>query len=101
MPIFGRDPRRFGRNQDIDLVELVGEEDFPVHAKINCREVRRRKEEATACHTSQIEEGMSKRSLVYWILRWYDRYEYFMRAHPEPVSGTCEGDLFDGIDIDW
>lgn len=97
MPLFGRDPRRFGRNQDIDLVELVGDEDFPVHARINCRTVRRRKEEATACHTSQLEQGMSKRSLVYWILRWYDRYEYFMRAHPEPITGTCEWDLFDGI----
>ena len=97
MPIFGRDPRRFGRNQDIDLVELVGDEDFPVHAKINCREVRRRKEEATACHSSQLEEGMSRRSLVYWILRWYDRYEYFMRAYPEPNSETCEKDLFEGL----
>jgi N-acetyl-1-D-myo-inositol-2-amino-2-deoxy-alpha-D-glucopyranoside deacetylase len=97
MPIFGRDPRRFGRNQDIDLVELVGDEDFPVHAKINCREVRRRKEEATACHTSQLDEGMSRRSLVYWILRWYDRYEYFMRAFPEPNPDKCEKDLFKGL----
>jgi LmbE family N-acetylglucosaminyl deacetylase len=100
MPLFGRDPRRFGRNQDIDLVELVGDEDFPVHARINCKTVRRRKEEATACHTSQLEQGMSKRSLVYWILRWYDRYEYFMRAYPKPKPETCEKDLFEGVDVD-
>lgn len=100
MPLFGRDPRRFGRNQDIDLVELVGDEDFPVHARINCKTVRRRKEEATACHTSQLEQGMSKRSMVYWILRWYDRYEYFMRAYPKPNPETCEKDLFEGIDFD-
>ena len=34
MPIFGMDPRRFGRNKDVDLKALV-EFDFPVHVRID------------------------------------------------------------------
>lgn len=98
MPWFGRDPRRFGRNQDIDLVELVSDDDFPVHARINYQEVRKKKEEATACHSSQLDEGMSNSGLVYWILRWYERRDYYMRACPEPEPGKIEKDLFEGID---
>lgn len=101
LPLFGRDPHRFGRNQDIDLVELVGDEDFPVQAEINYQEVRKKKEQATACHSSQLDEGMSSRGLVYWIMRWYERRDYYMRAYPEPDSHTRERDLFEGIDVDW
>jgi LmbE family N-acetylglucosaminyl deacetylase len=34
MPLFGQDPRRFGRNRDVDLKSLV-EVDFPTHVRIN------------------------------------------------------------------
>ena len=101
LPLFGRDPHRYGRNQDIDLVELVGEEDFPTNAEINFQEVRARKEEAVACHSSQLDESMSSRGLIYWIMRWYERRDYYMRAYPEAESGIREKDLFTGIDIDW
>jgi LmbE family N-acetylglucosaminyl deacetylase len=32
MPLVGRNPRHFGRNGDIDLVDLVESGDFPTHA---------------------------------------------------------------------
>jgi LmbE family N-acetylglucosaminyl deacetylase len=38
LPLFGKDPRRFGKNGDIDLISLVNVE-FPVHAQINYRPV--------------------------------------------------------------
>jgi len=54
LPLFGRDPRRFGRNGDIDLVALAEESNFPIHARINCRSVAQEKAAASACHSSQM-----------------------------------------------
>ena len=40
MPIFGANPRKFGRNKDIDLVALT-EFHFPTHVKIDISPVAR------------------------------------------------------------
>ncbi len=94
--LVGRDPRKFGRNQDIDLQALVEEGDFPIHAAIDIRAVRAQKEAASACHESQI-GGSPRRGPVAWILRELaDRNELFMRAEPPPGKNV-EKDLFSGI----
>jgi LmbE family N-acetylglucosaminyl deacetylase len=54
LPLFGKDPRRFGRNGDIDLVALAQESNFPIHARINCASVTQEKAAASACHGSQM-----------------------------------------------
>ncbi|HEX7556596.1 MAG TPA: PIG-L family deacetylase, partial [Leptolinea sp.] len=36
--LIGRDPRKFGTNQDIDM-QAIAEVDFPITTRINCREV--------------------------------------------------------------
>jgi len=54
LPLFGKDPRRFGRNGDIDLVALAEESNFPIHARINCASVTKEKAAASACHGSQM-----------------------------------------------
>jgi LmbE family N-acetylglucosaminyl deacetylase len=95
MPLFGQDPRHFGRNKDIDLVSLAGE-NFPVHARIDYREVEAAKEAATACHASQLTMG-SPRGLLAWAFRRGSGIETFMRAFPEPHPGLRETDLFSGI----
>ena len=59
MPLFGKDPSRFGQNGDVDLLSLVGE-DFPVHAQIDYRQVAEVKEAATACHASQLRTTREK-----------------------------------------
>ena len=51
MPLFGQDPRHFGQNKDIDLVSLAGE-NFPVHARIDYREVVEAKDRACLLYTS-------------------------------------------------
>jgi LmbE family N-acetylglucosaminyl deacetylase len=89
----GRDPKKFGRNHDIDLTVLAGDDDYPVHARINYRSVRDRKKAADHCHASQLDWGES--NTMYGL---YERLtpprEYFMRAHP-PVNGTRKvKDLF-------
>jgi LmbE family N-acetylglucosaminyl deacetylase len=95
MPVIGKDPRHFGQNGDIDLLELVGE-DFPVHARIDYAEVIKIKEEATACHASQGSMGTSN-----WLVRLAFRLaagkDLFTRAYPPPDGWLKERDLFAGV----
>ncbi len=96
LKIVGKDPRKFGKNQDIDLVSIT-EVDFPTHAIINYAKVAALRNEASACHSSQ---GGSKMSggLMGWLQRLLGSKDRFMRAFPEPKPGDpIERDLFQGI----
>ena len=97
--IFGKDPRRFGRNHDIDLLALVSEEEFPVHVKINIRSVLNLKEAAIACHASQLGGGTPRKGVISWLFRWASMTESFMRVYPEHNSEFHEEDLFEGINF--
>jgi LmbE family N-acetylglucosaminyl deacetylase len=92
MPLIGKDPRHFGQNGDIDLLELVGE-NFPVHARIDYREVVRVKEAATACHASQGSMATSS-GLMRWAFRLASGKDSFTRAYPPPDGRLRERDLF-------
>jgi len=96
MPIFGMDPRRWGRNKDIDLKSLV-EVEFPTHARINIRDVLEIKREAGACHASQGGITM-RRGLMGFVFRALENHEDYMRAYP-PTNGKTKvvKDLFKGI----
>lgn len=95
LPLIGQDPHRYGRNQDIDLVDLAAV-DFPIHARINYRDVIEAKELAAACHRSQM--GGGPNGLIGRVLRRFNGPETFMRAFP-PVEGKLrENDLFDGVE---
>jgi LmbE family N-acetylglucosaminyl deacetylase len=98
LPLVGKDPRRFGRNEDIDLLELAGE-DFPVHARINYGQVAQEKAEATACHASQGGMGSSGNWLVGLAFRLASGTDSFTRAYPEPNGNEKERDLFSDIKI--
>jgi len=94
MPLFGKDPHRWGRNQDIDLTRLV-DQDFSVHAVIDYQAVRERKAQASACHASQGGSGML-RGLMGWMVRLGGRRDSYMRAYPPPADGLRrERDLFE------
>ncbi|HSO27469.1 MAG TPA: PIG-L family deacetylase [Anaerolineales bacterium] len=95
LPLFGKDPTRWGRNNDIDLASLAIE-DFPMHALIDYRDVRDRKDEASACHASQGGSAMI-RGVMGWVMRLAGSKESFMRAYPPPANGTHERDLFAGV----
>ena len=84
MPLVGADPRRWGRNKDIDLKALT-EIEFPVHVKINIRPVSRIKEAAGACHASQGGVGM-RQGLMGVVTRLVGEHENYMLAYP-PVNG--------------
>ena len=96
MPLFGKDPRRFGRNRDIDLVEIAAQ-DFPIHARINIMQAFDAKQQASACHSSQ--NAAPGGGIVSWIFRLFGRHEGFMRAHPLVNKRIREKDLFEGIKL--
>ena len=95
LPLFGKDPKKFGRNGDIDLTDLLV--DFPIHVRLNIRAVAEIKREASAQHASQ-GGGQSARGLMGFMMRILGASEDYMRAYP-PVNGTFNrgDDLFDGI----
>jgi N-acetyl-1-D-myo-inositol-2-amino-2-deoxy-alpha-D-glucopyranoside deacetylase len=98
MPLLGRDPRRFGRNKDIDIASLA-EVSFPVHAVINVTgEPLAAKERASACHKSQIASGPPARGLLSLFLRSSQNQEAFMRAYPPVMGSLREKDLFAGVE---
>ncbi len=97
LPLFGRDPRRFGRNNDIDLVSLA-EEDYPPTVYIGVRgEAARRRDAASACHKSQLDEGTSGRGLMGVVARLLQNRDGFMRVVPPITPGRREVDLFEGV----
>lgn len=96
-PLFRMNPRRFGRNQDIDLLDLVESGDFPVHTRIDYTTVTFQREAASACHASQLASGPPNTGPASWFFRLLRGKETYMRAFPEAPPGLREEDLFDGL----
>ncbi len=98
MPLFGQDPHRSGRNQDVDLTRRIGME-YPVHAivRLTKRAVKIRNK-AVACHASQ--SGGRPRRSPFRLLQIIDKLrgprDYFMREYPPPTRRR-EKDLFEGL----
>ncbi len=95
LPLFGKDPRRFGKNGDIDILSIVEEGEFPVHARIDYRAVDEQRQAASACHASQL-GGMPQRGPLAWLMRRGPRVDQYMRAVPEVRGKVREKDLFEG-----
>ncbi len=89
----GKDPHRYGRNQDIDLASLV-EIKFPTHVRINYRSVKKVQARASACHASQggADNGKGVRGLISRVFNGY--YDTYMQAYPPPVK-KVKRDLFE------
>lgn len=94
LKLIGRDPKRFGKNGDIDLEALV-EFDFPIHARVSIGDVLDQKMRATACHSSQLPSMGG--TLARWFQKLFASEETFMRAVPAEPPSHIEHDLFEGI----
>jgi N-acetyl-1-D-myo-inositol-2-amino-2-deoxy-alpha-D-glucopyranoside deacetylase/mycothiol S-conjugate amidase len=95
MKLFGRDPRKWGRNRDIDLTDLLVE--FPIHVRLNIRSVAEIKRQASAQHASQGGGASASRWGLFGIMNlFFGGYDSYMRAYP-PVDGRFRQrtDLFD------
>lgn len=98
LPLLGRDPSAMGKNQDIDLREIAAHE-TPVTTRIDVRQFYETRQEAGACHSSQL-SGPS--SIFGWLPKWLVRRlfgtESFYRAFPPfGDSDPLERDLFAGV----
>ena len=99
MPLFGRDPRAFGRNGDVDIAALA-EVEFPIHARVDTLTAQRARAEASACHASQGGGGTSLLArMLGAVFRIVGIYESYMRAYPKAPAGLREHDLFVGVKL--
>jgi len=94
MPLFGKDPTKFGLNQDVNLRELA-EVDFPVHVRLDITSVAEIKREAGRQHASQGGLQM-RRGWMGLITKMFGEREEYMRAYPPVVDGKYKiaNDLF-------
>lgn len=95
MRLTGKDPRKAGKNGDIDLVSIANVS-FPVNAVINYRSVMEIRDQASACHASQGGGAQITGGFMGAVRRVFAARENFMRAFPE-ADGRREKDLFEGI----
>ena len=94
MPLIGRNPRQFGRNKDIDLVQIVSWE-TPIHARIDVRPHLATKDAASACHKSQGGGQDSFKWIPEFVQRRFWGFETFMQGAPLPQPGAkMRDDLF-------
>jgi LmbE family N-acetylglucosaminyl deacetylase len=96
MPLWGKDPHRWGRNEDIDLTDLIV--DFPIHVRLNIKPVAEIKRKASAQHASQGGGVSSVKGLFGLMNRLLGGHEDYMQIYP-PVNGQSgiKRDLFEGI----
>jgi LmbE family N-acetylglucosaminyl deacetylase len=97
MPLFGKDPTKFGNNGDVNLKDLA-EVEFPVHVRLDISSVSEIKREAGAEHVSQGGLGM-RQGLMGFVTRFLGEREEFMRAYPPVPDGKYKvaRDLFDNL----
>ena len=96
MPLIGKDPTGFGRNKDINLVQISHWE-TPVDARVSVAPYLEAKQAASIAHASQYGGGPSwVRALPPPLRRRMTEHELFTRAFPPP-NGKLENDLFAGL----
>ena len=97
LPLFGKDPRKWGRNGDVDLLDLANV-DFPVHVRLDITSVSDIKREAGAQHASQGGVGM-RQGLMGLMTRLIGEKEEYMRAYPPVPNGKYKvgRDLYDNL----
>ncbi|MBN1200322.1 MAG: PIG-L family deacetylase [Anaerolineae bacterium] len=93
----GGDPRRMGKNQDLDLQAALDNR-LPTHARLNIGAHRQTWDDAARCHASQQNPRESHGLLDRLLSRLIYRHQDFTRAWPQPNGRHhVEHDLFEGI----
>jgi LmbE family N-acetylglucosaminyl deacetylase len=90
----GKNPRKLGKNDDIDLIE-IRDMAPPITARIDVREWMDAWEAAAMCHRSQANPraGVSK-----WLLRFVEGKQGLQRVFPAVNPGEgIERDIFAGV----
>ena len=94
----GQDPRRLGRNKDINLSAIL-EHVEPIHTTINVKKFQPIWDAASACHASQLGGGASR--LPLWMRRFIAPTQNYTRVFPVPPRARVdEHDLFHNVRVD-
>lgn len=94
----GQDPRRLGRNKDIDIVRILDNVE-PSHATVEIADYLDIWDEASACHASQVGGGFVR--IPRPLRRRFVRRQAFTRVVPVPTGNFIdERDLFVGVHPD-
>jgi len=96
MPLFGKDPTQFGKNGDINFVEIM-RVDFPIHLSIRYTKYAGQREKASACYKSQGGDHQSG-YIISWLQRLFTSSEEYMQYYPVPQSKKKHHDLFYDLD---
>lgn len=98
MRLRGQDPRRLGRNKDIDLIKILDNVE-PTHTTVEIGDYLDKWDAANACHASQL--GGTFIRVPRPIRRRVMKRQGFTRVHPIPPSNRVdERDLFIGVTPD-
>jgi LmbE family N-acetylglucosaminyl deacetylase len=93
LSLTGRDPRRRGQNQDIDLMKIASWQ-VPTTTKIRVARYRTVKYNAMACHRSQRPLTDSGNPLARAMLGYVERYETLHKLYPaRPPRAPIETEL--------
>jgi LmbE family N-acetylglucosaminyl deacetylase len=91
----GQDPRRLGRNKDIDIVRILDNVE-PSHATVEIANYLDVWDAASACHASQLGGGFVR--VPRPLRRRFIRHQAFTRVIPVPSGNFIdERDLFVGV----
>jgi LmbE family N-acetylglucosaminyl deacetylase len=96
MPLFGKDPTKFGRNGDINFVEVM-QNDFPIDVRVHYTKYAGVRGKASACYKSQGGDNQSG-YLISWLQRLFSSTEGFMQYYPVPQTKKRQNDLFYNLD---
>ena len=97
--LLGKDPRKLGRNNDLDLQAMV-DATTPTHARVDVSNFFEAGTRAAACHASQANprEVGGRNGATQALVKWFSRNALFTRAMPAPRQGDAvERDLFAGV----
>lgn len=95
MRLRGQDPRKLGRNQDIDM-QMVYDNIEPTHALVDVSKFFKEWDAASACHVSQL--GGRTTTLPMFVRKVMSPKQNFTRIYPAPKANRVdEHDLFAGV----
>lgn len=97
----GEDPRRMGRNKDIDMQAVLDNVE-PIHTKVDIRGYFEAWDEASACHASQGGGGrLSAGRRAKLMRRLLYPHQRFTRVYPQPTRNRIdEYDLFANVKLE-
>lgn len=96
LPLFGQNPREFGKNRDIDLLEIA-EHTYPIHTRISTTRFKEIIKRAHECHASQLDDNRNGIVRFIWDILTPSGDTYMLAYPAQTTRRPLERDLFEGV----